>query len=206
MQVERLPRAGYQRMRWQNDGGWTSEIARASSSSPDHAFDWRISIAEIERDGPFSAFTGCDRTILVLQGEGMELRLDGDPVPALLNTRGRPFVFSGDIGAQCRLLNGATRDFNVMTRRAAYTQQVWFRPMVGPMVLLPERGVTWVVHVAAGHAHRQHASDGESAETGDTLVVRADDGVGPPVVLSGAGELVLVKLTALGTDGVTTGT
>lgn len=182
-------------MRWRNDGGWTSEIARFPAST-DVAFDWRVSIAEIERDGPFSAFAGCERTILVLDGDGMELRFDDAPTPVLVNRRGQPFAFSGDVAAQCRLLTGPTRDFNVMTRREAYSHQVWFRPLVGPMVLVPEAGVTWLVHVAGGHARRQNDEHAETASTGDTLVVREGTVGEPPVVLGGGGELVLVKLTA----------
>ncbi len=37
-------------------------------------FLWRVSIADVERDGPFSRFPGIDRTIVLLEGAGMRLR------------------------------------------------------------------------------------------------------------------------------------
>ena len=45
----RIPSSSYQRTRWKNDGGWTTEIARSGGDD----FRWRIRIAEIESDGPF---------------------------------------------------------------------------------------------------------------------------------------------------------
>ena len=50
--------AGQRRMRWKNGAGWTSEILRAPDVDD---WDWRLSIAEIEADAPFSAFPGVDR-------------------------------------------------------------------------------------------------------------------------------------------------
>ena len=78
MRVRVLRHVDYRRMRWKNGGGWTTELAAFPESGADAAapFDWRVSIAEIESDGAFSPFPGCDRHIALLEGVGMELRFD----------------------------------------------------------------------------------------------------------------------------------
>ena len=41
-------------------------------------FDWRVSLADVTADGPFSAFPGIDRTLTVVEGAGMDLVVDGE--------------------------------------------------------------------------------------------------------------------------------
>jgi environmental stress-induced protein Ves len=62
----------YARMPWKNGGGQTTEIAVSAGASLAD-FDWRVSIAEINADGPFSAFAGVDRTLVLLSGAGVRL-------------------------------------------------------------------------------------------------------------------------------------
>jgi environmental stress-induced protein Ves len=59
--------------RWKNGAGWTREIAIGPAGSSSDDFGWRLSVAEVEADAPFSAFAGVDRCIVVLQGPGMAL-------------------------------------------------------------------------------------------------------------------------------------
>jgi len=59
-----LRASDYQRVRWKNDGGWTTEIARDPSAAADD-FRWRVSIADIESDGPFSFHHGLVIVLLV---------------------------------------------------------------------------------------------------------------------------------------------
>ena len=104
----------YQRMPWKNGGGTTTEIWKAVS--PDGEMLWRLSIADIASDGPFSEFPGIDRWIMLIEGNGMDLTIDGqvrriaDPF--------EPFAFSGDARTDCRLLSGPIRDFNLMMARS----------------------------------------------------------------------------------------
>lgn len=99
-------------MPWKNGGGVTTEIY---ASPPSGAFDWRVSIATVNADGPFSTFNGYERHIMTLSGEGMVLDIEGrgkfnlEPL--------RPFSFSGDAQVQGSLLQGAVLDFNLMVRR-----------------------------------------------------------------------------------------
>ncbi|HEY0310268.1 MAG TPA: HutD family protein, partial [Luteimonas sp.] len=66
--------ADHRRERWRNGAGWTRQVHAQASTDPAHAWDWRLSIAEIEADAPFSAFPGVDRELVLLQGEGLRLR------------------------------------------------------------------------------------------------------------------------------------
>ena len=77
-----------QRVRWKNDGGWTTEIAREPADAAE-AFRWRVSIADIESDGPFSNFPGVDRDLLLLAGNGIELDIDGAPPLRWVDNLGR---------------------------------------------------------------------------------------------------------------------
>lgn len=96
---------------WRNGGGITREVA--VSPAGDVPFDWRVSIADIEADGTFSAFPGVRRTITCLTGTGMTLELDGVTETV---RRSEPFTFAGDTATECRLVHGPTRNLNVMTR------------------------------------------------------------------------------------------
>jgi environmental stress-induced protein Ves len=113
-----LPDA-HRRMPWKNGAGTTTEIA-IDPPGADVAgrFRWRLSIADVERSGPFSAFPGYERTIMVIEGGGMELAVGQRPAQRL-DRLFVPFVFSGDTPAECRLLEGPIRDFNLMVERSS---------------------------------------------------------------------------------------
>src|SRR5690606_10863682 len=64
-----LPAAAYRRGRWRNGAGWTRQIHAEPSADATHEWDWRLSIAEIESDAPFSSFPGVDRELVLLEGE-----------------------------------------------------------------------------------------------------------------------------------------
>ena len=68
-----LSPADYRRMPWKNGGGHTTEIAAEPPGAGTASFVWRVSVADIAQDGPFSAFPGIDRTLVLLSGRGMRL-------------------------------------------------------------------------------------------------------------------------------------
>lgn len=109
--------------RWKNGAGWTREIALGPAASGSDDFGWRLSVAEVEADAPFSAFPGVDRCIVVLQGAGMAL-CDGAGAPVQTLRPLEPWSFAGEQALQARLPAGPCRDFNVMTRRGAWRGDV----------------------------------------------------------------------------------
>lgn len=193
MSARVLRAADYRRMRWKNGGGWTTELS-ASAKGDGGDFDWRVSIAEIESDGAFSTFPGCDRFIALLDGPGMELQFDAAE-PVRLDQRLRFVRFAGEAKTFGRLLGGAVRDFNVIVRRDALRAEVLHRPLVGPMVFLPEAATTWFVYLVAGQAALKDVA-GMQLEAGESLLLQPGDAARTRV-LSGGGEVVLVKLTSV---------
>jgi hypothetical protein len=105
-------------MPWKNGGGVTREIVCQPPGAGMGDFDWRVSIAHIASDGPFSAFPGIDRVITLLSGGGVQLLGDDGQVNHRLDTPLTPFAFEGEAAIHARLLAGDCHDFNVMTRRA----------------------------------------------------------------------------------------
>ena len=107
---------------WKNGAGLTREIAFGGASPTD--FDWRISLAEVARDAPFSAFPDVDRCIALLRGAGMLLRSADAAIDHALTTPLVPFRFAGDVALDAALVDGACSDFNVMTRRGMFLSVV----------------------------------------------------------------------------------
>lgn len=107
------------KMPWKNGLGITREVISRPASDGSGGFDWRISLATVGASGPFSVFAGIDRTIAVLQGDGMQLTVDGRREPPLLMAS-LPFAFSGDAEVQADCLGGETLDLNVMSRRGFF--------------------------------------------------------------------------------------
>ena len=103
---------------WKNGGGTTREIVRMPAGSSMESFDWRTSIAEISRDGPFSTFLGVDRALVLLSGEGVQLRSPDRSIERVLDEPLVPFEFAGESRIDASLIGGASSDFNIMTRRS----------------------------------------------------------------------------------------
>ncbi|MFG2599646.1 HutD family protein [Streptomyces sp. NPDC048462] len=99
---------------WKNGGGVTREIA-ASPGRDGGGFDWRVSLADVTEDGPFSAFPGVDRTLTVVEGAGMDLMVDGEH--HIVDEPYWPHGFPGDVATDGRLLAGPVLNLNVMYRR-----------------------------------------------------------------------------------------
>ncbi len=102
---------------WANGLGSTAVIARVPDSG---TWSWRLSLADVVADGPFSSLPGIDRWIAVARGSGMELRVespDGRDDVNVLDESSDPVLFSGDRPAHCRVLDGPLVDLNLMIRR-----------------------------------------------------------------------------------------
>jgi environmental stress-induced protein Ves len=96
---------------WKNGGGVTRELLAWPNAN-----DWaiRVSIADIEQDGVFSSFPDVERHFAVLSGNGVRLEGFGDVRADHTVVR-----FDGERAPYCELIDGPTRDLNVMIRRGA---------------------------------------------------------------------------------------
>ncbi|MGH7186208.1 MAG: HutD/Ves family protein, partial [Pseudomonadota bacterium] len=133
----------YQVMPWKNGGGVTTEIWKAVS--PAGEMLWRLSIADVGRDSPFSPFPGIDRTIMVIEGNGMELTVEGFGTRQL-DRPFEPFAFSGDAKTTCRLIDGPIRDFNLMVMRG-FGEGTLRVLQLAPKVIAPLAEDTVAVHM-----------------------------------------------------------
>jgi len=111
-----LRASDYREVPWKNGGGLTSEIAVDDFDPP----AWRISVARIDRDGPFSDFAGYDRTIVALDGGSVTLEVEGGSITL---ERYQPFPFAGEIAVNA-LVSSEARDLNVMTQRNEWLHDV----------------------------------------------------------------------------------
>jgi environmental stress-induced protein Ves len=109
-----IPFAGLAPVPWKNGGGSTTEIAVFPAEADLDGFDWRVSLATIAADGPFSVFPGVERTLVLVDGHGMTLDIDG--APTMLTKTEPVAAFDGEAQVQAKLNRGPSTDFNVMTR------------------------------------------------------------------------------------------
>ena len=194
-QARVIPAASYRRERWRNGAGWTRQVHAQPSASAGDAWDWRISIAEIEADAAFSGFPGVERILVLLQGEGLRLRFDDGEVQTLLPPYQR-LRFAGERGVRGELVDGATTDFNLMWRRGTIDAELWHRPLVGSMAIFADAGSTWIAYMLAGQAQFDDACGLPSLMTGDTAILPGGNSRSR-YLLDGAGELLVIRLTSL---------
>jgi environmental stress-induced protein Ves len=107
--VRIVPRAAFVERPWRNGGG----VSWEALAHPDG--DWAINLAEIARDGPFSDWSGFDRTLTPVRGEG--LALNGIEIA-------RPHGFDGGLPVHATVAAGPVLVFNVLSRRGAWRHAV----------------------------------------------------------------------------------
>ncbi|MBY3188945.1 HutD/Ves family protein [Rhizobium laguerreae] len=189
----RILRAGdHKRMPWKNGNGETVEIAVFPPGASINDFDWRISMATVAEDGPFSIFPGIDRTLAILDGNGMVLDVAGS-TPVLLTTTTDPLSFPADIPVAARLEDGVITDLNVMTRRDGLAHTL-IRVDVdgGNTVRLSPSTCLFLCHRGALSFRR----DGETGAlaAGDALLIEAT--VATALEIDGVARCYLASITA----------
>jgi environmental stress-induced protein Ves len=201
MQIALIPAASLVAMPWKNGGGVTREIAAYPPGAALDAFVWRVSVADVAQAGPFSRFSGIDRTLVLLSGAGMLLDDagntgdGGDAVDAKPHTHAltKPFDiarFAGEANIDARLVDGATRDFNLMVRRGAATGEVDVWRDAGTYTVTAD---TLLLFCAAGSLRvTPGAAAPVALATSDTL--RIDHAQTLHCVCEGAGTVLAVRL------------
>lgn len=98
-------------MPWANGRGVSHEIVRVSDEKGDWA--WRVAIAPIVEDGPFSKLPGVHRELTLIEGSGLVLTIDGETARC---PDGGVLRFWGGATTHATLTNGPVVDLNVMSR------------------------------------------------------------------------------------------
>ncbi|MFK0164735.1 HutD family protein [Rhizobium sp. NPDC090279] len=186
----KLLRAGdHKRMPWKNGGGETVEIAVSPEGVGLADFDWRVSMATVATDGPFSVFPGIDRTLSILEGEGMTLFIEGRE-PERLTQTSDPLPFAADAPTSATLIDGTITDLNVMTRRGRFTHSVRRVSVDGNGEVGFEGGASLVL------CHRGNAEiDGMALDAGDCLLVTDDSAARRSI--SGKAQLFCIAIAAI---------
>ncbi|MDM9623136.1 HutD family protein [Rhizobium sp. S96] len=163
-----LKASSYRRMPWKNGGGETVEIAVSPPEAALSDFDWRVSMATVATDGPFSIFAGIDRTLSILEGDGMALAIEGAE-PLVLTTASEPLPFPADVAVSATLPGGPITDLNVMTRRTRLRHRVERTKVDGYSSV--ETAGTWLVLCQQGALSLQWAGESVVLDAGDAFLV-----------------------------------
>lgn len=184
-----LPSATRQHEPWANGLGKTAVILR----EPDDT-NWRIriSIAQVDSEGPFSELPDTRRFLVPLDAP-MELGFSDER--RLRAERFDVLRFDGASAPLGTLPEGPTRDFNLMLRDDA-RGELLARTLVDSMVLLPEPDARWLVYLNRGVATIDSGDARLALEPDDAaLLVFAETGAARAVI-EGGGEVILAKLYA----------
>lgn len=169
-----LRRAGYRTVPWKNGGGVTHEVMRVPAVGD--PFDWRISVAQITKSGPFSDFSGYSRTMVLLSGGGVRLRRAG-ATDLLLREPGDLIRFDGALPLQCDLLHGECTDLNLMVANRMGEADVRMERLADEVVLEARRASTRVVFALSGLVRLEAANGGaEKLQAWDAAVIDAVEG------------------------------
>ena len=128
---------------WKNGGGLTREVAVHPPGSDLGNFDWRVSIAEVHRGGPFSSFPGVDRHMAVISGV-LTLSVAGRE-PLTLSDDSPCVSFPGDVPASAEPQQAPVTDLNVMTRRGRFSARLRRGSVPGEALVQPESDTTLIV-------------------------------------------------------------
>jgi uncharacterized protein len=119
-----LTQSEFRRMPWKNGLGITLEIWIDQDQQGQR---FRISQAKVADNGKFSDFSGLQRTLVLLNGNGVTLTHHNDQHSVEINTLNQPLDiahFSGGDITEANLHNGAIDDLNIMTRQTDTTARV----------------------------------------------------------------------------------
>ena len=161
---------------WKNGGGVTHEVLRDDGAEP---WRWRISIAEVSTDGPFSVFEGLARILTVIDGDGLDLHT---PDGVLAARPFRPLAFSGETPVDSRMVNGPVRDLNLIYDPSALSPSV--EVIEGPAQVDAGPGLTGIL------CHRGQAVVGETSLPEGAFAL----GQGATITLGPEALCVIVRL------------
>jgi environmental stress-induced protein Ves len=137
--MRHLGPADYRVMPWKDGGGVTTEVYARPDGGTTPGWAWRVSIADVSADGPFSRFSGYDRHIMCIEGSGMILH-GGPDGPIDVGQRFVPRRFSGDWPIQAALVSEPIRDFNLIVRSADWIGSLTSLVATGSIRLAAEAG------------------------------------------------------------------
>jgi environmental stress-induced protein Ves len=135
-------------MPWANGRGTSYEIASDRNEAGEWA--WRLAMAPVNEDGPFSRIECVDRSLAVVEGAGMLLSVDRKKLQCLPMQVVR---FRGDAITEAALLDGPIMDINLMVRR---------KEADGEMAIISEVGLLNGVSIVVAIGGSAQVKSGDS--------------------------------------------
>lgn len=180
-------------MPWKNGGGVTREIAVHPPGAAMDDFAWRISLADVAADGPFSAFPGVDRILTVIEGGGLLLDLAGKVVR--LDGDAPPLAFAGETPVSATLGEGPIRDLNLMVRRGHWRGAVRRQSVSDACEVTSTADVLMVL--ALDTIDIVQGARVWRLGPQDAAVIDRDDAASTAISLSGQGRILIVEMQQL---------
>ena len=118
MNLSIIDKTMFRKMPWANGGGVTTELFVRTDERSGRIL-WRLSMAGVDTDGPFSHFAGYDRILVLMEGQGLRLS-HGDRTEQFLSRVYDLARFPGDADTHATLTEGPVQDFNVIADRATF--------------------------------------------------------------------------------------
>lgn len=173
--IRHIKKSQYKVMPWKNGKGTTTQLWCV----PDVLnYDWRISRATVGVDGPFSHFPGYDRSLSIINGNGIKLSV-GSGNFTVLTEESNPFEFSGDDDTTSQLVNGPVLDFNVICRRERIRKRVSRVLMDDDDQLFASLGSDAQLFLYSYKGSMMLTTDSDSVETieGDSYLIEKCNGL-----------------------------
>jgi uncharacterized protein len=120
--LHHIPRSAFNKAEWRNGRGISWDIASDQPFGADQ-FGWRFAVAAIARSGPFSHYQAVDRVFTLIEGDGVDLRFEGDKHLSVQHCF-VPHVFACDITTDCTLRGSVSRALNLFTARNRFVAEV----------------------------------------------------------------------------------
>lgn len=152
--LEIIPASDFTTIPWKNGLGKTVEMAINEGGSVDK-FDWRISQATVANDGEFSDFSGLERNLVLIKGNGLsllhtksdtsaptpegEFYCQEDHLTELLDYAN----FDGGFRTLGKLHDGEIIDLNIMTAANKFDTQI-ITAKSADQLSLPHAGLLFV--------------------------------------------------------------
>ena len=146
-------------MPWANGRGTSYEIA--SDRNEAEEWTWRLAMAPVNEDGPFSRIECVNRFLAVVEGAGMLLSVDRKKLQCQPMHVVR---FRGDAITEAMLTDGPSLDVNLMIRRKEADGEMAIVSVVGPLE------VNSIVVAVGGSAQVQCGDSAIDLERHDSIL------------------------------------
>jgi len=156
--------------RWKNNLGESRLILRSPPDSEPDDFDWQVGTATMSGTLPFSDYSGIDRSLCVIGGQG--LRIQSQLRDLILTKESEPLHFQGEEAIVGTTLGqNVMQDFNILSRRNGFSHQTR-RVSVPSGGLAHPVGDVCIIYVQTGRVSVTLDSQSVEIDTGDTAIAR----------------------------------